>query len=252
MDRHTRKDLKTDKFAQEIGHTVQFLAGHKTQVGRYGIIALAVLVVAGGYWIYSNRQSAARAKALSDAIHVADAIISPTPQLPNLTFATQAEKDTAVLEAYSKVAADYRGTQEGSIARLYVAALKTDKGDAEEALKLYQEVTDSGPVEYRRLAQMAKAEILGAQNKNEDAEKLLRSLAQDSSAFVSKEEALLALGRVVGKRDPAEARKILEPLRAERATISAAAVAAMAELPLPADTKTPMVDPKSPGATKAN
>src|SRR5690242_8565962 len=107
MDRRTRKDLKTDKFAQEVGLGVQFLAGHKAQATRYIAIGLVVLIVFAGYWIYSNRQAAARAKAMAEAIHVSDAVISATPAPPTLNFATQAEKDKAVVEAYSKVAAAY-------------------------------------------------------------------------------------------------------------------------------------------------
>jgi hypothetical protein len=231
MDRHTRKDLKTDKFAQEVGQSLRFLAGHKSETVRYAIIGLVVIVAAAGYWIYSNRQATTRAKALADAIHVADAVVSPTPQPPTLNFATQEEKDKAILEAYSKVAAEYRGTIEGAIAQLYVAAEKTDKGETQEAVKLYREVADSAPTEYKRVAQLALAELLAGQNQTEEAEMILRSLMTDSSALVSKEQAELALGKVIAKRDPAEARKILEPLREARPAISSAAVAAIATLP---------------------
>ena len=243
MDRHTRKDLKTDKFAQEVGQGVRFLAGHKSEATRYALIALGVLVVVAGYWFYSSRQAEARANALAGAIHVSDAVISPTPQPPTLNFPTQADKDKAVLEAYSKVAAEYRGTNEGAIAQLYVAAKKTDKGEAEEAIKLYRDIADSAPTEYKRVAQMALAELLAGQNQTEEAEKLLRALMQDSTALVSKEQAALTLAKVLAKTNPAEARKILEPLREGRTTVSSAAISALATLPsaeapaAPADTK---------------
>lgn len=233
MDRHTRKELKTDKFAQEIGHTVQFLAGHKKQVKLYGGIALAVLIAAAGYWTYSNRQAAARAKALADAMRVADAVISATPQPPLLNFPTQEEKDKALLEAYSKVAENYPGTQEGAIAQLYVAAAKNDKGEAEEAIRLYREAAATAPKEYRRVALLSLGELLAGQGQNEEAEKILKALSEeDSSALVSKEAALLAYGRVLAKRDPEAARKILEPLRdVPRVAVSSAAVTAIATLP---------------------
>jgi predicted negative regulator of RcsB-dependent stress response len=245
MDRRTRKELKTDKFAQEVGHTVQYLAGHKKQVKLYGAIGLVVLIAAAGYWTYSGRQAAARAKALADAIRVADAVISAAPQPPLLNFATQEEKDKAVLRAYTKVAADYPGTQEGAIAQLYVAAAKNDKGEAEEAIKLYRQAADSAPKEYRRVAQLALGELLAGQNQNEEAEKILKALSEeDSSALVSQEEALLAYGRVLARRDPAEARKILEPLRdVPRVAVSSAAVTAIAALP--PVTKTAEPAPKS-------
>jgi len=252
MDRRTRKDLKTDKFAQEVGHTVQFLAGHKRETTRYALIGLLVVILAGGYWIYSNRQAAARSKALADAIHVSDAVISATPQLPTVTFATQEEKDKAVAEAYSKIAATYRGSQEAAIAQLYVAAAKTDKGQTEEAIKLYRELVDWAPAEYKRVAQVALAELLASQNQTEEATKLLETVAQSSSALVSKEQASLALAKILAKSDPAKARQILEPLRESRSAISSAAITALAGLP-PKDAPAPPADTKAPApATKAN
>jgi len=252
MDRRTRKDLKTDKFAQEVGLGVRFLAGHKLQATRYAGIGAVVLLLVAGYWFYSSRQASARAKALADAIHVSDGVVSATPQAPNMTFATQAEKDKAVVEAYSKVGAAYRGTQEGAIAQLYVAAQKTDKGETEEAIKLYRDVADSAPTEYKRVAQLALAELLASQNQVAEAEKVLESVVQSSSALVSQEEATLVLARIVAKSDPAKARKLLEPLRNSRAAISGAAITALATLP-PAPPKDPSTDSKAPAAaTKAN
>jgi len=252
MDRRTRKDLKTDKFAQEVGLGVQFLAGHKLQATRYAAIGVAVLLVIAGYWFYSSRQASARAKALADAIHVSDGVISATPSAPSLNFATQADKDKAVAEAYSKVAAEYRGTQEGAIAQLYVAAGKTDKGQTEEAIKLYRDVADSAPNEYKRVAQVALAQLLASQNQIPEAEKLLESVAQSSSALVSKEEAMLAHARILAKSDPAKARKLLEPLRDARTAISSAAITALATLP-PAPAEDPAKGAKAPAAaTKAN
>ena len=46
--------------------------------------------------------------------------------------------------------------------------------------------------------------------------------------FVSKEQATLELAQVIAKKDPAEARKLLEPLSAsQRSAVSRAAVAEM-------------------------
>ena len=41
MSRITRKELKTDKFALEIGHTVTFFEEHRQEIIRYGGVALA-------------------------------------------------------------------------------------------------------------------------------------------------------------------------------------------------------------------
>jgi predicted negative regulator of RcsB-dependent stress response len=231
MDSRERKKLKADPFAREVEHTFEFIGQHKSQVRNYALVAVVVLIAAGAYWIYSSRQATARAKALADAMHVYDGAVSETPTPPNLNFRTQLEKDTAVTEAYSKVASQYRGTQEGAIAQLYLAAMKVDKGELAEAEKLYQDVVDSAPEEYAAVAKKSLAEVYASSGKLDQAEKLLREMMDNPTIFISSEEAALTLGRLLAKDKPAEARKVLEPLRESRTTISRAAIDALGRIP---------------------
>src|SRR6516225_6783070 len=115
MDRSTRKKLKSDKFAQEVGHTFEFVTEHRTDVIRYGSVAVAVLLIAGGVYFYQRHAAGVREDALAQALKIEDAKISPTPQPPNMTFATQQEQEAAWNKAFSDLAANYRGTQEGAI-----------------------------------------------------------------------------------------------------------------------------------------
>jgi hypothetical protein len=64
-----------------------------------------------------------------------------------------------------------------------------------------------------------------------DAEKLLRALYDKPTTFVSKEQAAIALARAISTTKPAEARKLLEPLRTERPAISQAAITLLSQLP---------------------
>lgn len=56
MDRLTRKDLKTDKFALEVGHGLDYFSEHQREITRYGTIALIILGLAIGYHYYSRWQ----------------------------------------------------------------------------------------------------------------------------------------------------------------------------------------------------
>lgn len=231
MDRLTRKELKTDKFAQEIGQSLEFLSTHKQQVKLYGAIAVVVLLAAGGWWIYSNRQAQARAEALAEAIHINDAVIAPAPQPPNMNFATQEEKDKAVVEAYNKVADQYKGTQEGAMAGLFAAAYQMDRDGQDEAVKRYQDLVESAPDDYAAVAKMSLAQIYAGEDKIDEAEKLLRDLIDHPTLFISSEEAKLTLASILTPTKPEEARKLLEPLRASRSAISRVAVDLMGKLP---------------------
>ena len=233
MDRLTRHDLKTDKFAREVGHTFEFLTRHGKEVKLYGLIALAVLLLGGGYYFYARNQASARQQALAQALRIDDAVVGTTPQAPNLIFATQQEKDAARTKAFTDLSAKYHGTQEGAIAAIYVASAQADKGNLAEAQKIYKDVMDSAPATFASVAQLSLAELYAVEGKTDEAEKLLRALINRPTVLVSKEQATLELGQMLAKTKPEEARKLLEPLRIGRTAVSRAAITALGTLPQP-------------------
>jgi hypothetical protein len=61
--------------------------------------------------------------------------------------------------------------------------------------------------------------------------KLLRSLIDDPTVFVSKDQAALTLAKLIGPTKPAEARNLLDPLRAKPGAVGQAAMQAYGDLP---------------------
>lgn len=235
MDRHTRKDLKTDKFAREVTHTFEFLSHHTTEVKRYGAIGLVVAALVAGIFYYMHYQTGLRQAALSQALKIDEAQVGTTPppnQLPGaLMYATAEEKEKARAKAFSELVAKYHGTQEGAIAQMYLASDSVDKGNLAEGERRYKDVVDNAPGPYASMARMSLARVYEAEGKNSDAEKLLRQAVAHPSITVSKEQATIQLALFIAKTNPGEARKMLEPLRTERTAISRAAVQAMGEIP---------------------
>jgi predicted negative regulator of RcsB-dependent stress response len=230
VDSRTRKDLKTDKFAVEVGHTFEFLSDHRTEVQRYGIIVAILLVLGGAYYFYSRSQATARQAALAAAIGVDDATVGPQAQPPLLNFPTADEKEKARQKAFGDLAAKYHGTQEGAIGNLYLAADAVDRGDNSAAERLYKDVIDSAPAAYASIASVALGDVYATQGKIDEAEKLLRKVMANPTSFVSKEEATIRLAEAISTTKPKEARELLEPLRAARSTVSRAAIAALGKL----------------------
>ena len=109
MDRITRKELKTDKFAVEVEHSVEYLFGHKKEFVQYGAIALAVVLIAGGIWYYRDRQHDQRQEALSQAVDVMQAMVNPGGG-PGLTFPTEQAKNAASEKAFKDVYEKYSGS----------------------------------------------------------------------------------------------------------------------------------------------
>ena len=231
MDRLTRKELKHDKFAEGVGSGFNFLSHHRGQATRWGLIVLAVVVIAGGVWLYRSHQATARAELLAKAMQVDDASVG-TPQPPRMNFATPEDKEKARIAAFTEVAVKYPGSGEGAMAQLAMAAAQADKGQIDEALKTFQTVSDTAPAPYNSVAQLSLAQIYESQGKTAEAEKLLKQLVDKPTVFVSKEQATLELAKLIGKSNPVEARKLLAPLSASpRTAVSRAAVTVLGSIP---------------------
>ena len=104
----------------------------------------------------------------------------------------------------------------------------------QEAERRFKLVVDNGDAPYASLAKLALAQIYQSQGKGAEGEKLIRSLIDHPSVLVSKEEATIALARLIAPTKPQEARKLLEPLRSnERSAVSRAALPALSDISQP-------------------
>jgi len=231
VDRLTRKELKTDKFAVEVGEIFEYLREHQRESTRYGVAAAILLVLAAGFLYYRRYQHDLREQTLNAVLRIQDGQVGQAGSEFVPGFPTQAEKDKAVLKAFTDLAGKYPGSDEGVIARYYLGTQAANQGKAAEAEKAFREAIDSGNATCGSLASLCLAELYAGQGKLAEAEKLVRALIGKPSALVSKEHATIALARLLAPSRPAEARKLLEPLRTARSVISRAALTALSELP---------------------
>lgn len=232
MDRQTRKNLKTDKFAEEVFDVFDWASTHKTEMIRYGGILVAVVVIGLGAMFYSRSQAGQREEALAKALRIDDATAGgAAPQGGGLHYNTEEEKTKARAQAFTGVA-KYNGTQEGAIAEMFLAGSDVDAGNLTDAEKRFKRVVDDAPKPYASLARLALAQVYAAQGKAADAEKLLRDLMDHPTATVSKEQATIVLGQLLASTKPDEAHKLLDPLRTStRGSVSRAAITAAGSIP---------------------
>jgi predicted negative regulator of RcsB-dependent stress response len=225
VDRQTRKDLKTDKFAEDVFDVFGWASAHKTEVVRYGAALIALVLIVVGVLYYNRSQASAREDALYKALRVEDATTGSAIEPTSMHFDTETEKTKAKLQAFTELSSKYSGSQEGAIADMYLASYAVDSGNQDEAEKRYKRVVDDGPKPYASLARIALSQIYISEGKTTDAEKVLRDAIANPSATVSKEHAELALGELLSKTNPTEAHKLLDPLRTSaRGTISRTAI----------------------------
>jgi len=229
--RITRKELKTDKFALEVGHTVDFFEEHRTEIVRYAAAALAVAVIAALIFVYRAHQYGTRQEALAKAMQKADAPVGQGAPGASVTFPTQEAKDKETVKAFSELAAKYPGTDEGYIAEYYLGCIAAEQGNLRDAEKRFSSVAESGGKKYASLAKLPLGQIYFAEGKNDLGKKTLRSLMDNPTVFVSKDQATIVLAKMLAHSEPAEARKLLDPLRAKPGPVSQNAIQAYGDLP---------------------
>ena len=231
MARITRKELKTDKFALEVEHTAEFFDQHRTEIYRYGAAVLVVLLLIFGYLWYSRKQQAVREQALSQAIQVQEAPVGGVSANGGLTFPTQEAKDQEATKAFTELKNKYSGSTEAEVAGYYLGSIQADQGKMAEAEKSLQEVSQKGDEKFAALAKLSLAQIYFADGRATQGESTLRDLMAHPTVFVSKEQAQITLARYLMARNPAEARKLLEPLRTAGGSVGQVALTLYGELP---------------------
>jgi predicted negative regulator of RcsB-dependent stress response len=232
VDRVTRSKLKTDRFAVEVEHSVEYVAGHRKQVALYGGIGLAVVLIAAGVWYYRDSQRAVRQADLARAMDVVQAPVTVVaPPAGALYFPDIGQKNAAAGKAFKDLIAKYPGSTEATVASSYLGSLSMDQNKLADAEKYFKQVVDSGDENQASLGKLSLAQVYLSTNRQADAEKLLRELLDRPTLFVSKEQAAIALARALMSTKPAEARKLLDPLKTERPAVSQVAIALLGELP---------------------
>ena len=233
MDRITRKELKTDKFREEVAHTFQYVGLHRNQMVRYGAIAVVLIlaIVAWGY--YSGQRTADRQSMLQAAMEIQNRQIGPDTGNEFLpTYPTVQARSEAANKAFNDLIAKYPGSAEAQVSYYFLGVIAADAGkfsDAEKDLKI---ASGGGNRDYASLAAFSLAHVEAALGKAAEGERLLRALIEKPTVFVSKDQAIISLAKMIAPVRPNEARKLLEPLRTSRSSaVSRTALTTLAEFP---------------------
>ncbi|MBV9494193.1 MAG: tetratricopeptide repeat protein [Acidobacteria bacterium] len=148
MDRQHRRDLKHDKFVDEVG--ALSIRARENQRLLYLITGAIVALVLIGYGIYfyrSNQEQKAQA-ALATAIETNDSpliVAGQTNQNPSAKFKTETERSAAAETQFKTVQSKFSGSDAADVANLYLARIAAAKGDVAGAKKLLQDFIDDHP-----------------------------------------------------------------------------------------------------------
>jgi len=214
-------------------HSLDFASEHKQQIVRYGSIALALILLAGGSWAYVNNQRQQRQKDLAEAQKVFSTAVGP-PRGNQPTFPTEQARQAAIVKAFTDVYNKYPNSAEGMIAAFILGGTAADRGEIAAAEKQFKIVADKGDSNYANMAKQSLAELYASQGKLGEAEKLMREIMDKPSATVTHDQAQLTLARLLRDSKPAEAKKLCDPLRTSgTGAVNRAAITLCAEIDNP-------------------
>jgi tetratricopeptide (TPR) repeat protein len=146
MDRQHRRDLKHDRFVDEVGS----LTGRARENQKFLILitvaVVAIAVTAYGIYLYRGNREHKAQDALSNAIATIDApLIQPGAPNPQAKFRTDQERSASAEAMFRDVQKKYSGTDASDVANLYLARIAASRNDIAAARKLLQDFVAEHP-----------------------------------------------------------------------------------------------------------
>lgn len=230
MAKITRKQLKQDRFVEEVGRQAAYFTAHRKQVLGAAVAILLGIVAAVSWVRYERSQEGAARKALYEAIRLYHGAVTTEQRLGFLTFATTGERIRRTSEAFDEVISEFGSHKQGKAAEYYLGLLEMEQEKLDEARKRLEAVVPEADEAYSSLARLALADLLARQGDAEGSRKHYQHLIDHPTRVVPANRAKLELARKLAESNPEEAKPILEELMAEPGPAAAAAGAALRRL----------------------
>jgi len=232
----SRKELKQDKFRESLEHGAEAVLSHRQFAAAAIVLAVLVALGAFGWKMYVDRRAAKASAALDEAMKAYNAPTrtSGQPVDPGeLSFADDSARLGDALQKFQKAATGYPRTNAGRMANYYAALCFMDLGQLNQALEELRRLENGSDKELAGLARFQTAQIYRRTDKQDEAIKLLREIADHPTLLVPKPMVLLELAAELQRKNVQEAAAIYNQLKKDYpgSAISDQAQRALDELP---------------------
>jgi tetratricopeptide (TPR) repeat protein len=210
----TRKDMKQpDKFQEVAKGAIDWISGHKKNSKTLSIVVAAVVVVVAVTMVALESRNEKAGALAYEVLRAAGGELSavPLPGVAGPFYATEADRQKAVIAAADRVLAEYPSTASGHLALLLKGDAQLKLGEAEAAVATYQkylaETSSDGAMRFGALEGIALARE--AAGKLDEAAAAWERVGREAPRFsdhadLERARLLAAAGKVE------EARKLLE------------------------------------------
>jgi TolA-binding protein len=150
MDRQHRRDLKHDKFVDEIGTLSSRARDNQRLLLMITAAVVALAVIGYGIYFYRSAQERKAQAALGKAIETIESPLIPPPDTPSqpvvgAKFKTDAERLAAAEKLFKEVETKFGGSDAADISGLYLARIEALRGNTASARKRLQQFIDNHP-----------------------------------------------------------------------------------------------------------
>jgi TolA-binding protein len=146
MDRQHRRELKHDRFVDEIGVLSTRARENQRVLVSLAAGALVVALVTYGIFFYRSNQERKAQDMLAAAIDTIESpLVTPNQPNPQAKFKSEVERSAAAEKQFKDLKAKYTGTDAADVADLYLARISAGRGDVASARKLLQNFIQNHP-----------------------------------------------------------------------------------------------------------
>jgi TolA-binding protein len=145
-----RRELRHDKFVDEMGSLSSRARENQRFLLTITVAVVVVALAAYGYYFYRNNREGQAQDALANAIDTIDAPLlnapgSQQPQQPGAKYKTEADRNAAAEKQFKDLESKYSGTDAADVGNLYLARLDAGRGDVAGARKLLNAFIEEHP-----------------------------------------------------------------------------------------------------------
>lgn len=217
MPGYTRQQLKHDRLTDATKETVSWAVTHQKALITAVIAVVVLAAVLIGGWYYFQHRDAEASLAFGRAVRIYQQPLrsgpESTPESPSFDSAAARGKEAE--KRFLAVADKYAHTRTAELARYMAGVAAIDAGDNATAERELKAAADSRREDLAALAKMALASFYRSTGRDGEALALYDKLIEHPARTVSKAAALLAKAETLQAKQPAEAAKVYQQLKAE-------------------------------------
>jgi hypothetical protein len=216
--RYTRHQLKEDKFTETAAESLSWMREHQGKLTTALVIAVLAILGAAAAWFYLQRSEQQASLELSKALRtlntpLREAGSPPNPQFES--FGSAKERAEAARKQFKEIAEKYKHTRSGEAASYLEGMTAIAAGDTAAGEKRLKELAAGRNKDLGSLARLRLAALYRSTNRDADAIAIYKDLAEHPTQMVTKEMAQLELAAAYQEKNPAEAQRIYQALKAE-------------------------------------